>query len=67
MEKGKRNLLMEIFLKGYIKMVDLMGMEDIIGRVRMLFMKEGLRMGLGMGKGNGNRDRLYMKVIILKD
>lgn len=67
MEKEKRNSPMEIFLKEYIKMVDLMEMEHTFGKVKMLFMKEVLKMGLGMGKGNGNKDRLYIKVITLKD
>lgn len=67
MEKEKKNLPMEIFLKAYIRMADLMEMELTFGKMKMLFMKEGLKTDLDMGKGDGNRDKLYIKVITLKD
>ena len=48
-------------------MADLMEMEHTFGKMKMPFMKEGLRTDLDMGKGDGNRDKLYIKVITLKD
>jgi hypothetical protein len=60
------NLLMEMFTVVNIKMVDLMELVHMNGKLMGHFIKAVLKMGLDMEKENGIRDKLNITEVIAK-
>jgi hypothetical protein len=66
MAVANNNFLMEMFTVVNIKMVDLMELVHMNGKLMVHFMKAVLKMDLDMEKENGKKDKLNIMEVMAK-